>query len=687
MTSNIFRPARRRGRAYATVTLSARPDRCQSGFDVVKIVSPLMCIAALLTFVPASHAAAGPPPRACVGSALDDGWRPDGSLAPASVTPPAAGSVAAPDNLCWTDVEPYPFGRDGEPVDTTAPGCQVSVAGAAQACYLTITSFAFRAPNRGLAAATNTDGTPNTTPFGVWLYNGARWFPDPTFPGKRICRGGTVLWAGKRDYWLIGPSLFDTARWPSLCRFDGASFEWQPLALPTATINRVTRPDGTLLPGGITSGACRAWNDCWFFGSYGTRVRWDGTALTDASVDPGEPWRDSEIEDALVRTDSQGNVFGLALGAASPGSAATGSLSTRLASPPDGSLPMQALTYAGTSWTPLPFTLPTVPVVGDPLRTDAVAATLDQDGIGWGVGNPTGVDERHGAALARPPIAAAMPAPAFAVSALGGEPDCPSPSLDRFVVRPSGGGASTIWSGVAGADGAAYAIASGSTALPPGSPPVGDGQQEPMLARLACGAPASQVVFREPDPTFQQPDPRCGTGHHPPCVPPPLVPADRDGWATAVAADAPNHAWATTTGGFLGDPSDIFREPPHLYELSDALAPAAPLGDDVEDRPLPVTADQTIFVFAPPPPPAPAPAARIKLKAPIHRIRVRYKNLILRVSFTVRYPIRIGLEAKRSKLVVGRTGLHAWVSGSHTLVLRLDPKRWPTAIRFVQGAS
>ena len=77
----------------------------------------------------------------------------------------------------------------------------------------------------------------------------------------------------------------------------------------------------------------------------------------------------------------------------------------------------------------------------------------------------------------------------------------------------------------------------------------------------------------------------------------------------------------------------------------------------------------------------------MKLKAPIHRIHVRYKHLVLTVSFTVRYPIQIGLLAKRRTTVVGRTGLHAWASGTHSLVLRLNPKHWPTSIRFVQGAS
>src|SRR5262249_36610448 len=134
----------------------------------------------------------------------------------ASATPVCAATTDHPSTPvagtpCWVDVSPYPFGSDGDPVDTSTPQCGLQQ----PACYLTITSFAFRSWNRGLAAAAPPPGV-GKTPFGVWLWNGARWYPDPTFPGSGVCQGDTVLWAGKLDYWLVGPG---SQNWPSICRF------------------------------------------------------------------------------------------------------------------------------------------------------------------------------------------------------------------------------------------------------------------------------------------------------------------------------------------------------------------------------------------------------------------------------------------------------------------------------------
>src|SRR5262249_19019395 len=110
-----------------------------------------------------------------------------GVIAGSSQTDPSAGKP------CWVNVDPYPFGASGTPI---AGGC-----GNVSTNCLQVTSLAFRAWNRGLAA-TNADL--GSTPFRLWLYNGTRWYPDPTYPGPGPCPGGVVLWAGKLDYWLIG---------------------------------------------------------------------------------------------------------------------------------------------------------------------------------------------------------------------------------------------------------------------------------------------------------------------------------------------------------------------------------------------------------------------------------------------------------------------------------------------------
>src|SRR5262249_29415327 len=158
-------------------------------------------------------------------------------------------ATPSPSAPCWVDVDPYPFGGAGAAVDPTKCGNPGS-----PTC-LTVTSLAFRAWNRGLAATTG------SAAFGLWLYNGTRWFPDPTFTGQSTCKGNPVLWAGKLDYWWIGPGQ---QNWPSLCRFAGVDFLWQPLKLPAATLARVADPDHPkqLKPGGITTGTCVSWDSC-----------------------------------------------------------------------------------------------------------------------------------------------------------------------------------------------------------------------------------------------------------------------------------------------------------------------------------------------------------------------------------------------------------------------------------------
>ena len=153
-------------------------------------------------------------------------------------------------------------------------------------------------------------------PYGVWLFNGVTWFPSPGFPGYNVCPGRTVVWAGKLDYWLIGGPT--DLSWSRLCRFDGATLEWESLELPEATKQHVTVVAGKeerRRPGGITSAACLAWNDCWFFGTYGTVMHWDGTQLSDASPDPSLSWLQGEYTAAVARQDPQGDPFGVAVGA------------------------------------------------------------------------------------------------------------------------------------------------------------------------------------------------------------------------------------------------------------------------------------------------------------------------------------------------------------------------------------
>src|SRR5262249_19565413 len=109
--------------------------------------------------------------------------RADTGVVCAGVPDGSAQTALSPGHPCWVAASPYPFGADGNPVDPTSSVCVHSPL----LCYLNVTSMAFRAWNRGLAATTNPGAS--STPFGVWLFNGNRWYPDPTFPGTRVCQG------------------------------------------------------------------------------------------------------------------------------------------------------------------------------------------------------------------------------------------------------------------------------------------------------------------------------------------------------------------------------------------------------------------------------------------------------------------------------------------------------------------
>ncbi len=76
-----------------------------------------------------------------------------------------------------------------------------------------------------------------------------------------------------------------TGKWANICRFDGgrprmgaARTRRKPRCSTCCTLWK--RKGAVLRTGSITSAACFAWNNCWFFGTYGTVVHWDGSVLT-----------------------------------------------------------------------------------------------------------------------------------------------------------------------------------------------------------------------------------------------------------------------------------------------------------------------------------------------------------------------------------------------------------------------
>jgi hypothetical protein len=656
-------------------------------FGLLALTPSILVVA--LVGAPPAHATEGGSAVACTQSATTTTTTPAGVEGPPT-SPPAGPSPGSP---CWVDVDPYPFGSEGIPVETPAQPCSPVFQGEAppgSQCALTVTSMAFRAWNRGLAATTTSEA-PASNPYGVWFFNGASWFPSPGFPGYSVCPGHTVVWAGKLDYWLIGgPS---DRSWSRLCRFDGAALEWESLELPAATKQHATGSEEKLRPGQITSAACLAWNDCWFFGTYGAVVHWNGTQLSDASPDPSLGWLQGEYTAAVARPDPQGNPFGVAVGATAEFYNAA-SMSEVLPEH-EGAPPPEMQASSGGPFAPVLFTPPTNPQAGDPYRTDLVAVDFDAAGQGWVAGNPPGKRvgpfSGHEFPPASPPLAPLSPL--VPVSTSGASTTCAGPSGRRFtftppdflVVEPP---TSFLWSSIAVVPGSDEALAGGSllphkegaTVQDPNARP----EDEPVIAQAACDGATTVTRFRVEDPTY--------TGSLPK---PPLVPADRGGYVSAVAANAPNDAWVAASMGSVFDEATgkPVPQPPHLYRLTDGASPAAPEGDDLEERPLELHLDPPILVLEPPPPlpPPPPPATvtktrRVKLPPAIYGVKAILhgkRSLSLYLSFRIRRPVTIGAQALRRGHVVSEARPRRFTGHRGLLILKLDRKRWPTKVRFV----
>jgi hypothetical protein len=600
-------------------------------------------------------------------------------------------TVPSPGHPCWVAADPYPFGTDGNPVDPTSAICVRSPL----LCYLNVTSMAFRDWNRGLAVTTNPGGS--STPFGVWLFNGTRWYPDPTFPGTRTCQGNTILWAGKLDYWLIGTGQNG---WAPLCRFDGSNFLWEPLPMPIGTVLRLGNPVTGQLPadGGITSGSCLSWDNCWFFGTDDTVLHWDGETLSDVSPDAPATWAGTTFTAAQLNAGLNGSAIGLA----AVGTSYAFDVNAGIPLPTRASLPTQLFSFDGTTpdgrrlggslLTSISYQSPAAAQAAssseDPYGTDPVALSLDPSGRGWLATNPAGWQVGVGVPFLRPDLGVAERSPLVPVStgpgtSTGPDPGCPSwltnNGSNQFphtydttagTVTPG----SMLWSSISSFPGGESALSGGQTFST-----LSDGSvvPEPAIIQASCDGTATTTRFRIPDPSGLVES----------------VPADESGWVSAVAANASNDGWAATSNGRLPT-AEVAYQPPELYRFTDGTAPNAPAGNDIESRPVQSQQDPPVYVYVAPKPPKLPPlpvAAKTKHQPPpISDLRRRIVRgagtYTLVLSFKVHRRVVLGVDAYRGRGLVASTGLESLGPPSAELRLSLSKKRWPTHLAFITDA-
>jgi hypothetical protein len=211
---------------------------------------------------------------------------------------------------------------------------------------------------------------------------------------------------------------------------------------------------------------------------------------------------------------------------------------------------------------------------------------------------------------------------------------------------------------------------------------------EPAIAQVACDGTTIVTRFRVPDPTYS------GAG------PVPDAPGDRGGFVSAIAANAPNDAWAATSYGELLDAeytNALYRQPPRIYRLTNGEPPAAPEGDDAEQRPLELQLDAPILELEPPPPPPPPPppatvseSKKVVLPPAVYGVKAHLhgrRKLSLYLTFKLRRPVILGAQALRHKRVVGVARTQHFTGRAGLLVIRLNRKHWPTSVRFVMPAQ
>ncbi len=467
-------------------------------------------------------------------------------------------------------------------------------------------------------------------PRGLFLYDGVSWRQYTT-----VC-GGTadttrIAWAGPTEFWIVtAPSQPRIGSGTALCHVKDGQ-----------VVGSFSTPDQSADPfRQMTAAACAGPNDCWFAGvgsadPTGSRVgafhlRWDGATLTTSYGPQGRGVSDlvavpgGLIESTFVGRRAENTTEPVEL------------------AEPETPKPRLLHTVVAGQFANDPFTpadISGVPADG----TELLALSTDgSETWAGGGGAASGPAPATDGAVARPPIALRR-----------------NPVVGQWFELPLD----------AGLFGATDRIAD--LAVLPGTTTALAAVQ-PFADRRSANAKATVALIQGDGTAAVTRLPVSGAGR---------------GSATKVACPAPNDCWLATYGGWLfhytdgspvpQDTDPAFAQPITFRpnEAAEQFIPDAPPADDSQ-------------LFAPPAvvPEKPRPATQAKRGKPLPpalrgvRSTVRGRTLILR--FRVVRRVRLALIASRGARVVARTPKRLFAPGSRTVRLKLNPKRWPTRLRF-----
>lgn len=492
----------------------------------------------------------------------------------------------------------------------------------------------FWAPNRGLLV---TAGNGSTIPPGLWTYDGADWRELATVCGAG---DGRIAWAGPDEFWTISdgrpgqaseangvtPPLEDD----TLCHFAGGQVVTS-YASPAFEA-------GSYQP--MHAAGCMSPSDCWFAGDPlpeplvgAFQLHWNGSSLS-AEPDPqGHAVRDMRLFGGRLYESVR---------------LARGDKLTDSESPEHPSV-LRRINPAGVQPTFVPLS-PGVPRYAPaelPESLDFLHLGADAQAL-WGAAGP-----------------ASKSAPA-----------------EVTVVRYANGAWSQVLGPLAG---------------PPGGNPLGEEVVSSIAAEpgseSAWVALDSQSDAANPSPSAQALVARVSAGavsdeQALPSVEEELAGVGPKGAAKQIACPAPHDCWLITTQGWL---FHLAREPERgLPENTDpafrslityrppdeGLPQVAPDAPPEEDSGLPEGPSAPIALEE-----APAPAKTITTAPLLSRVRTRLVHRdTLELSFRLAVRARVRLLAQRRKRVVASTPTRTLMAGDHRLLLRLDPRSWPTKL-------
>jgi hypothetical protein len=481
----------------------------------------------------------------------------------------------------------------------------------------------FYGPNRGLLAV---EGNA-TIPRGLFAWNGQSWNQLST-----VCGGPgdttRIAWAGPREFWTITePSLPRVGSGTALCRFrDGQVVGSFSTADQSPDPNRQ-----------MAAAVCTGASDCWFAGvgsqdPNGERVgafhlHWDGAQLTSVYAPQGRavtgiyPFGPTLWETTLVGQRPEDTTSEVDL--AEP-EVPKPRLIHRIDAGVFSNDPFQ------------PSDLPGVPGDG----TELLA--LDGDGTQvWGAGGgaASGPAAPAGGSVARPPIVVRL------VNGAWQEVPIPAAAFganDRIVDLAVVPGTDTAWAVV-----------------------------QPFAERRSSTAKAKVALIHADGTVEVTRLPTSGAGR---------------GSAARIDCAAANDCWLATYAGWLfhwtdGTPQLLDTDP--AFQSLVTFRPNEAAEQFVPDTPP--ADDSNLFAPAPPPAPVKATPAKtkvVKLPPLLRSVRSRLVGRTLVIRFRLVRKARVAVIGYRGRRIVARTPKKLMRPGQRVLRLRLNPKRWPTRLKF-----